>query len=155
AVFDPKGQATVTQLLNSSQVGDLCWSKNGQAFFVLTPTGILRRMDLKGVEERKLEISRRCSCLAMSAQGLIVTLPELQEVWVIDPDSLAVKKRVPAPGAFRVVSSPQLSIAIGSTNPLVPGKGLDLPLPPVRGQVKDDGGFFTAGALSQADQAIQ
>src|SRR5262249_23585910 len=59
-VFNPDSQSTVTPFMTSTVVYDLCWSKNGQAFFVLTMNGILRRMDLKGVEERKLEIGRRC-----------------------------------------------------------------------------------------------
>ena len=126
--FDPNSQATVTQLLKSSDVRELCWSKNGQAFFALSGTGILRRMDLKGVEERRLELGRACSCLAMSAEGLIVTVPQLQEAWVIDADTLEVKKRVPAPGAVQVVSSPRLSIAIASRISNEPWKGMDLQL---------------------------
>jgi hypothetical protein len=116
-VFVADNQVTIISLPLAALAGDLCWSRDGKAFFAQQHDGVLRRIGLSGfVEEKRLETGRRCSCLAMSGEGLIVTLSELEEAWVIDPDSLEVKKRVPAPKANRVISAPALKIAVAVGN---------------------------------------
>jgi DNA-binding beta-propeller fold protein YncE/DNA-directed RNA polymerase subunit RPC12/RpoP len=96
-------------------VGDVLWTKDGGAFFALTSDGVLSRVALKGfVEEKRLEMGRAGACLALSAEGLLATMPDLQEVWVIDPESLAVKKRIAAAGVLRAVSAPGLKVAIAA-----------------------------------------
>ena len=66
---------------------------DARAFFTLESNGTLRRVALDGFrQEKRLDLNQECSWLAPSAEGLVVTLSGLGEVWVIDPDQLAVKK---------------------------------------------------------------
>jgi WD40 repeat protein len=109
------GSATAIRLDGDELVGELCWSNDPTAFFTLDRRGVLRRIRLDGfVEERRLDLARRCGWLAVSQEGLVVTLLDLQEAWVIDPGTLQVRKRVAAPSAARVVASPQTSIAVAA-----------------------------------------
>jgi len=111
---------TVTNLnrLSGELVNDLIWSANGEAFFALTSNGVLRRVAKKGwIVERQIDLEHPCSSLAISATGLLIALPNLQQVWVIDPDTLAVKKRIGSPGAYRVLSGPTLNFALTASKP--------------------------------------
>src|SRR5262249_50647635 len=68
----------------------LCWSADGKAFFHLEPEkGLVRRISFPGLsEERLLEVGRRCSWLSVSGRGLLVTVAEGEEVWVVEPATL-------------------------------------------------------------------
>jgi hypothetical protein len=92
----------------------LCWSADAKAFFYLEPEkGRVRRIAFPGLsEERVLEVGRRCSWLALSAKGLLVTVAESEEVWLVEPATLAVQAVYHIPGVARVVSAPTLSAAI-------------------------------------------
>ncbi|HEV3446742.1 MAG TPA: trypsin-like peptidase domain-containing protein [Gemmataceae bacterium] len=91
----------------------LCWAADGTSFFVLDGgTGALRRISRDGFsEEKRLDIKHPCSWLSQSALGLLVSVPELEEVWIIEPKSLRVTGRVVVPSVTRVVSVPALPIA--------------------------------------------
>jgi hypothetical protein len=105
----------ITKLLTSDAalIGDLCWSVDGKAFFALDDTGTLRRISLSNppIEEKRLELGRPANGLAMSKEGLVVALAKMEEVWVIHPETLAIKKRISAPGLQRVVAAPTSSFA--------------------------------------------
>ena len=122
----PKRQvadATVTDLnLDATNAPRcLCWDADGKAFFFLEAGGTLRRItwpDLK--EEQRLDMDSNCGWLCPSAEGLVLTASELQEVWLLDPQNLKVKSRIPVPvetrgispkERTRIVSSPKLSVA--------------------------------------------
>ena len=86
-------------------------------FSALTNEGTLSRISLNGfVEEKKLQMSRRCSFLALSGEGLLAAMTDRQEVWVLDPVTLAIKKQIPAPNVNRVVSAPGLKVAFAAGN---------------------------------------
>jgi hypothetical protein len=90
----------------------LCWAANADAFLALSRSGRLHRIADSSLEElRRLDIGQGCGQLTMSGEGLLVTLPRLEEVWVIDPDSLAVRRRIGVAGLRAVVSGPDLAIA--------------------------------------------
>jgi hypothetical protein len=77
--------------------------------------GRIRRIALKNFQEEKsLEIGRAATWLSPSAEGLLVTI-DRGEVWVIDPETLAVKKRWSVPTTRRVVSAPALATAYAQT----------------------------------------
>jgi hypothetical protein len=89
----------------------LCWSADGQSFFYLDgPHGVLGQVALDRLEEvRRLEVGGRCSWLSTSAEGLLVTVPERSQVWVVDPNGLRVKSRLAVPAVERAVSAPGLA----------------------------------------------
>jgi S1-C subfamily serine protease len=95
----------------------LCWSADGKAFFYLEPQGgVVRRVSFPGLrEERVLEVGRRCAWLSVSARGLLVTLAEGEEVWLVEPVTLKVQAAYHIPGVARVESSPALAVAVAVT----------------------------------------
>ena len=105
-----------TTLASSKAVGDIVWSPKGDAFFMLTADGVLSRIVLKDfIEARRIDLARRCSFLSVCGEGLLATMNDLQEVWVIDPGSLAVKKRIPSPGVSQALSGPGLKFALAAS----------------------------------------
>lgn len=98
----------------------LCWDTEGNAFFYLDQAGVLHRVERKGlIESLRLDVGCKCSWLSASAEGLVLTLPAYQEIWVLDPTTLATKKKLSVPSTnttdwvlTRAVSSPSLSIGI-------------------------------------------
>jgi DNA-binding beta-propeller fold protein YncE len=106
---------TELNLASDKLVNDLLWTPRGDAFFALTKEGVLSRVALAQqdfVEEKRVDLGQQCSFLALSAEGLVATMTELEEVWVIDPAKLEVRKRIAAPKVQRAVSSPALKTAI-------------------------------------------
>ncbi len=95
------------------------WSPEGRSFFLLSANdGILRRVTTSGrVEAARLEIGQPCSWLAPSSGGLLVVLPNLQEVWQINPANLALVRKFAAPGVTRVVSSLRSRYAFATPQP--------------------------------------
>jgi hypothetical protein len=83
------------------------WSADGQSFFLVSRNeGLLRRVATDGlIETARLEIDRPCTWLSLSSAGLLVSVSNPQEAWLVKPDSLAVIGKIDTPGATRVVSS--------------------------------------------------
>jgi S1-C subfamily serine protease len=93
----------------------LCWDTAGETFFVLEGTSLLRRIRLSDLQEvQRFDAGRKCSWLCPSAAGLLLTVGDLQEVWVLDPAKLTVKSKVAAPSVRRCVSAPSLSVAFAA-----------------------------------------
>jgi S1-C subfamily serine protease len=94
--------------------GCMCWSPDGKAFYFLQgDEGVLRRVAVNGLrEEMRLDVRKRCTWLSPSGEGLLLTVADVQEVWVLDPDTLKVKRRLEAPSVQRCVSAPGLSVAV-------------------------------------------
>jgi hypothetical protein len=109
------GRATVTHLrLPAERLAEcLCWSADGQSFYYLDTTGgTVGRVLLDGLREvNRLQVGRKCSWLSVSAEGLVLTVSDAQEVWLLDPATLRVLRRLRAPSTHRVVSAPPLSLA--------------------------------------------
>jgi hypothetical protein len=76
-------------------------------------TGLLRRIsfpDCKVVKQKELD--RKFSWMSLSAEGLLLSEPAAEEVWMIDPVSLELKAKVGVPNLKRASSAPGLSWAI-------------------------------------------
>lgn len=98
-------------------VGNLVWARDGKSFYVLRSNGLLQRITAAdGTVEKQHAFGRRCSGLTMSGKGLLLTLPDANEIWVVDPTEFSVvtkKIAFTAPGtvtsganaAYAVVSS--------------------------------------------------
>src|SRR5262249_23687482 len=73
--------------------------------------GVLRKLALPSFkEEASMNAGRKCAWLSRSKEGLLLTVSEGNEVWLLDPDNLQVKWRFQVPGLTRAVSCPQISI---------------------------------------------
>ncbi|QDU23980.1 hypothetical protein [Urbifossiella limnaea] len=90
----------------------VCWSPKGDAGFVLTGRGKLTRFRHPGgAAERVADWDQDAGSLGWSAAGLVACLPQLHEVWVVNPDTLAVTRRVGVSGLYRVLTGPGLTDA--------------------------------------------
>lgn len=79
---------------------DLCWSADGKSFYLAESVGRVRRVTRDGLTEAaRLELGYPCVGLALSAVGLVVALAERDELWVLDPATLKVLRRIGLPGA--------------------------------------------------------
>lgn len=94
----------------------MIWAdKKGTALFVLEKTGMLRRINVPDFTvATELDVERKCSSLAMSAEGLLLAVADAQEVWVLDPEKLTVKRKIESPSVDYVASAPNLSFAFAS-----------------------------------------
>lgn len=88
------------------------WAEDGESFHALDRTGVLRHVAYPGLKEiRKIELGQVCFSLGACKPGLILTLPELQEVWIIDRDTLAVTRRVGVNNIGSLLTGPSLEYA--------------------------------------------
>lgn len=94
------------------------WTSSGDGFYVLMTSGALMRVDPRGLRiARQAKLNEEAQWLSRSALGLLVTLPAREQVWLLDPDSLEVKKRYSVLAVKRALSSPGLSLAIAAGGP--------------------------------------
>ncbi|HEX5268868.1 MAG TPA: hypothetical protein VFW33_00210, partial [Gemmataceae bacterium] len=108
------GDLKVTPLTVGTGQGpaSLCWAKDARAFYHLDSQGTVRRVSFPEFkEEAALPTGKKCSWLSVSADGVVLTVSDAQEMWLLDPTSLKAVSRVPIAKAKRVASSPALSYA--------------------------------------------
>jgi len=105
-------------------VPEMLWSKDGRFLYLLESTGALRKISVPEWKEEKVLQTRQVGrYLAQSAQGLLVGLPAVGKIWVVDPDSLAVKKQIPMPTFSALTAAPSSDYAYAI---LQSGSGYDL-----------------------------
>ncbi|MEI7685273.1 MAG: hypothetical protein WCL32_09615 [Planctomycetota bacterium] len=78
------------------------------------------------------ELGRSVGWLDQSAEGWLVSVPDREEVWILNP-KLETIKTIPVPKLQRAASSPRLSIAAVSSSAKGPARILDLKT----GELKD------------------
>jgi hypothetical protein len=84
---------TRVKLSETTTLPCVAWADDkGSAFYALDASGTLRRVtfpDLK--EEWRQDLKEKCAWLSPSSEGLLVTLADGKEVWLIDPAGGAMK----------------------------------------------------------------
>jgi hypothetical protein len=94
----------------------LTWADDkGSAFYALDASGDLRRVsypDLK--EEWKQPLGEKCAWMSLSSEGLLITLQDGQEVWLIDPARGEMKGRWGIAHVVRAASTASSSVAVAS-----------------------------------------
>jgi hypothetical protein len=107
-------KATPLNLSPNAQLPCLLWADaDGSAFFALERGGMLRRIsfpDCKVTKEKNLE--RKFTWMSLSAEGLLLSCPDAEQIWVVDPATLEVKNNIAVPKLKRAVSAPGLSVAV-------------------------------------------
>src|SRR5262249_62286650 len=89
-----------------------CWAADGKSFFALTNSGVLRRVGYPDLKElRKVDFKQDCHDLGFCKFGLLVTLGQLQEIWIVDPDTLAVVRRFGISQLLKILTGPKFGIA--------------------------------------------
>jgi len=108
-------KATPLKLSPNALLPCLLWADaEGSAFLALEGgSGVLRRIsfpDCKVTKENNLE--RKFSWMSLSAEGLLLSCPDAEQIWVVDPATLEVRGNIAVPKLKRAVSAPGLSVAI-------------------------------------------
>ena len=67
------------------------------------------------VEQATLNVGGLCADLCFSQAGLLAAARDAGQLWIIDPDSLAVRRAMALPGAARVACSPRGNLRLPST----------------------------------------
>jgi hypothetical protein len=112
---DPVGDLKFMPLTGLGRaVLQICWTSDADAFYHLDAAGTLKLIAYPTLQERTiLRLNQPAGRLAIGDAGLIVTLPQLEEVWVINPNTFAVQFRVGLAGVQEVLAAPGLKEAIG------------------------------------------
>jgi hypothetical protein len=88
------------------------WAADGRSFFVLHRQGLLQRIGYPVLKElRRIELKQECHALGVCKLGLMLTLEQLQEIWIVDPDTLQVVKRHGVGQLRKALSGPGLAVA--------------------------------------------
>ncbi len=103
---NPGVVATEIALTQNATVGQAVWAPDGKSVVVSGTRGQLSKIQLDGsIETRTLNLGQRCSHLDVSKKGLLLSLIDLNEAWLIDPETLDVKKRITMPRKQRAYTS--------------------------------------------------
>lgn len=90
----------------------MCWSDDAKAFFQLDSDGVVRRFSYPEMKEEATNaIGKKCSWISLSSEGLVATVGETQEAWLLDAKTLKESKKFPIGKSQYVVSSPKIAFA--------------------------------------------
>ncbi len=101
----------------------VCWAPDGSAFYCLDATEArLCKFSVNPLEEvADLEIGARVTWVSLYKEGVVVTLGDQTEIWLVDPETLEVKRKADVPSASKVYSSPSLMVGFA----VLHGQGRD------------------------------
>src|SRR5262249_9665201 len=86
-----------------------------KAFFFLDSSGFVRRVNFPELREQvRADIGHKCSWLSLSKEGLLLTVADRQQVWLLDPETLKVKSRFEVAGVRRAGVAPSTGTAIAA-----------------------------------------
>src|SRR5262249_45742642 len=90
-----------------------CWSADGKFLYALREDGLLRKIDAGTLKETiRLDLGQKCSWLALSSEGLVLTVPDAGEAWLVNPTTLKVEKQIAVESPVRVVAGVKGSLAV-------------------------------------------
>jgi hypothetical protein len=89
----------------------LCWAPDGNSFYALEgKDGVVLRVAVDKFEIlASLETGFVCSWLSLSSAGVVATMSDRQEVWILDPTTLVRQRKLDVPSVALTVSSPVTS----------------------------------------------
>lgn len=116
----PRVSANGTLGSGNHPIREVVWSADGNHFTVLTNFNELYRVSYPGLKAvRGIELGQEAEGMQHCKKGLIVTLPALEQVWLLNADTLRVEQRKQLHGLHTVVTAPDLTYALalcGSRN---------------------------------------
>jgi WD40 repeat protein len=121
--FDLRGDGAAVQDLQlievkveGRDVRGMCWADtDGKAFLVVDDSGACRRIEFPSLKETvRLDLDKKLTGLALSSEGAVVTAGPTNEAFLLNPDTLEIKKKFPVKGGDRIVASPAISTALSS-----------------------------------------
>jgi len=89
----------------------MCFAPTGDWLYLVDGNNTLRKIRTRDLTEvAALPLDAPCEDMAFSQAGLIVPLRNARRVWVVDAESLRVRREVPLDGVSLVAASPANSI---------------------------------------------
>src|SRR5208337_4087994 len=83
----------------------------GTAFYTISASGAIRRISYPELKEEILaDLQTKSAYMSPSAEGLVVTVADSQEVLLLDAATFKIKVKLPVPGLTRAVSAYPLSM---------------------------------------------
>ena len=104
--------------LRQSVDRSLVWAADGRSFYC-SSVGEVYRFNLEDLKQlaRWHPLKSQWSeiiCLSPSAEGLLMLYGnDPQEIWILDPETFALRNKITARDVSRVISAPSLSVAFG------------------------------------------
>jgi hypothetical protein len=94
----------------------LSWADaKGSAFFTADEHGVVQRISFPDLKlERVKDFERKCTGLAVSSEGVLLSFPDPQQVWLLDPRSLDVRKKIDVPGVRAVAATPASHVGVAA-----------------------------------------
>jgi len=121
ALAQGKGRTIVdaeVRALDLKHIVGALWSRDGKFVYLLDKEGTLRKVSVPDlVEERQIKLGGTAGALALAKGGLVVAMTAIQEVWVLDEQTLNFKKRATTPKLKKVVAAPDTVIAYADFGP--------------------------------------
>jgi S1-C subfamily serine protease len=85
----------------------LCWAPDGKSFYHLDGRGVVRLIDFETFKEKaSVDTGAKCTWLSVSAEGVVVSNPDAQELRLLDMQTLQPIRKAPIAKAMRAVSAP-------------------------------------------------
>ena len=101
----------------SKVVSNIVWDKKHEHFFVLGTKGVLRKISFPDlVEVTTIDFESRCSWMAMSSEGLCVLNNGLQDLVLLDPETLEPISKYPSGDTTHFTTCPETSNAYLGTH---------------------------------------
>lgn len=116
------GKVTTLKMLPEKRPQHLAWSRDSKQLYMLEKRGQLRMVSLDDLTvRRELQIpSEECRSIATTSQGMAVVVADMQQLWVVDEETLEVKRRIQLPNVVMVagLADSAICFASGSQNEL-------------------------------------
>jgi hypothetical protein len=88
-------------------------------------SGVLRRISFPDCIMRKeKDFERKFAWMSLSAEGLLLSQTDLEEIWVVDPVSLELRTQIAVPKLKRAASAMGLSVAVACDRDTIPTQKL-------------------------------
>lgn len=85
------------------------WSRDGSALLIVDVQGELRKVSVpEWVELTVKSLNEEVSAAALCSDGMLLAMADLQELWVIDVESLAIVRRIPTGPIAQLAACPSL-----------------------------------------------
>jgi hypothetical protein len=109
-------KVTKLALSGKAVIPGALWSGDSRSLYLLEKAGTLHKIEAASLrEERVLEVGKPAAWLGDSKEGLLVSVPDLQELWVLDRETLARKAAIPIGKRDGFLASPGIAYAFAVT----------------------------------------
>ena len=101
--------------VDKQEIATAVMGTDGNYVYVVHKDGLLRKVAVPSLkEERQLDLGNPCTAIGVTKSGIVVAVSNINEIWLLDPSTLAVKHRVIAAGITRIASCPSSNLVIVS-----------------------------------------